>query len=350
MYINPDVKELHRIFDQNSRDGYLRVDLNENPGGLPEDFIDEVLADVSPEFLSKYPETRAFQEQLAEFIGTVPEEICLTNGSAEGIRHIIEAFTRPGGEIVSVAPSYAMYEVYSKMYGRKHIPVFYKEGFKVSAEDICAAVGDETDLVVVLNPNNPVGDVHSDDDMQMIIDCAGKHDAAVLIDEAYYYFYPKSFIKFALQNDGVLLTRTFSKLFSLAGCRLGYVVGRADSVNLVQKLCTPHNVNAFGIKFASAIMSKDGMIDSMVARQLEGKKCLADAMRDRGYNVNALEGNFIFIETKTPAAEVTKKLKEDKKILVKHYGNEMLNKYIRVTTGEKAIMQHVAAAIEEVDC
>ena len=86
----------------------------------------------------------------------------------------------------------------------------------------------------------------------------------MLIDEAYFYFYPNSFINYALENDHVLLTRTFSKVFSLAGGRLGYVVGKPEDIAIVQKLCTPHNVNAFGMLFAQSIIEKEGMIDELV--------------------------------------------------------------------------------------
>lgn len=347
-YVNPDVKNLNRIFDQNSREGYLRADLNENPVGLPEEFIKEVLSSVDQEMISKYPETEEFQKVLADFIGVEPNQICLTNGSAEAIRYVIEAFTRPGGKIVSVAPSYAMYEVYANMYGRVHVPVPYKDEFKVDVQDIIDAIDDDVDLVVVLNPNNPIGDVHTYEEVARIIEKAKQHEATVLLDEAYFYFYPNTVINFALENDHVFLVRTFSKLFSLAGCRLGYCVGKADGIELVQKLCTPHNVNAFGIKFAQAIIEKEGMIDQLVKEQLEGKQHLVDTLRAEGYNVNALEGNFVFIETKIDAGELTKKLKE-KKVLVKHYKNEPYNKLIRVSTGTKDIMQKLIDILLETD-
>lgn len=337
-YVNEDVKNLNRIFDQNSRENYLRTDLNENPGGLPEDFIREVLSSVDQEMISKYPETAEFQSYLADYIGVKPEQICLTNGSAEAIRHIFEAYSRPGGKIVSVAPSYAMYAVYAKMYGRRHVGVTYDEKFGISIDRIIEAIDDDTDIVVILNPNNPVGDVYTNEEAERIIEAAQKHEATVLIDEAYYYFYPNSFIDFVNKYEHVLLTRTFSKLFSLAGCRLGYCVGRAEDVALVQKLCTPHNVNAFGIKFAYEIMKKDGMIEELVRQQLEGKKYLVDQLKERGYHVNALEGNFVFIEPKMNAGELTKKMKENR-VLVKHYANSAYENYIRVSTGTKEIMQ-----------
>ncbi|MBQ3611227.1 MAG: histidinol-phosphate aminotransferase family protein [Firmicutes bacterium] len=349
-YINENVKDLDRIFDQNSREGYLRMDLNENPGGLPEEFIKEVLSDITPEFISKYPETLEFTETLGNMIGAKVEEICLTNGSAEAIRHVIEAYSRPGGKILSVAPSYAMYAVYSKMYGREHVAVNYDDDLNISVDDIIAKITPDIDIVVVLNPNNPVGDVYTYEEMDRIIAAAKANEATVLIDEAYFYFYPNSFIKYALENDNVFLTRTFSKLFSLAGCRLGYVVGRAEGIKMVQKLCTPHNVNAFGMKFAQAIMEKDGMIEAMVAKQLDGKQYLVDTLRKHGYRVNVKEGNFVFIKPKTDAPTVVARMKEEKKILIKWYKSVGdMGDSLRVSTGERELMQVFVDALLEVD-
>lgn len=348
-YTNQDVLELDRIFDQNLREGFLRLDLNENPGGLPKDFIDEVLKDVDSEFVAKYPETEPFQRRLAAELGITRDEIVLTNGSAEAIRHVIEAFTSPGGEIISVDPSYAMYAVYANMYGRKHKKVPYRDGFTSSVSDIIDAITDETQLVIILNPNNPVGDVYTEEEARSIIEAAQKHEAFVLIDEAYLYFAPSTFINLATEFDHVILTRTFSKLFSLAGCRLGYAVGQKEYVQLVQKLCTPHNVNAFGIRFADRILSTEGMIDEMVKKQTEGKEHLINTLKEKGYFVNAMGGNFVFIETKTDAGEVTKKLKADEKILVKHYTDEKYKKYIRVTTGTKDIMDRFITSLEKCD-
>ena len=117
-YRNSKIVNLNRIFDQNSRQGYLRLDLNENPGGLPDDFISNTLREINPEFLSEYPETLQFTETLAAHLGVKVENICLVNGSAEGIRYILEAFTCENGKVVGVVPTYAMFEVYCKMYGR----------------------------------------------------------------------------------------------------------------------------------------------------------------------------------------------------------------------------------------
>lgn len=349
-YENPDVVNLYRIFDQNARDNYIRLDLNENPGGLPAEFIDKVLKGVSPELVAKYPEQLSFTEKLAGHVGCEVENICLTNGSAEAIRYVIQAFTSPGGKIISVTPSYAMYAVYSKMYGRNHVPIGYNDDLTFDIENIVSAITPDTELVILVNPNNPVGDAYSDEEIQKVLRAARKNEATVLIDEAYHYFYPNSFVKYALENDHVFVTRTFSKLFSLAGCRLGYVVGQPKGVSLIQKLCTPHNVNAFGMLFAEAILETPGMLQKLIEAQVNGKQYAVDKLRELGYEVNAKEGNFIFVKPKTDADQLVTKMKEERRILIKSYnGIGSLGNCLRVSTGSRDIMDKFVQALVDLD-
>lgn len=349
-YIDESVKNLDRLFDQNKREGYLRLDLNENPGGLPQEFIDKALKKVSPQFISQYPETLEFTETLASYIGVDISNICLVNGSSEGIRHIIEAFTSPGGKILGVTPSYAMFEVYSKMYDRQFVPVRYTEDLQMPVENIIEKMDKDIELLIILNPNNPVGNVYSYEEMDEIIKKAKENEITVLIDEAYIYFYPNEFIKYALENDHVFVTRTFSKLFSLAGCRLGYVVGNPYGISLIQKLCTPHNVNAFGMLFAGEILKTDGMIEELVKKQKTGKEYLVSELSSHGYKINAGEGNFIFIKPKTDPVTLVKRLKEEKGILIKAYsGIGDMGECLRVTTGEKQYMEQFIAALLSLD-
>jgi len=119
---------------------------------------------------------------------------------------------------------------------------------------------------------------------------------------------------------------------------LGYCVGGKKEIELVQKMCTPHNVNAFGIKFAHEIMKKDGMIAALVDEQLRGKEYLVNQLQAQKYYVNAGEGNFVFIKPKHDASEVTRRL-EEHKVLVKHYETQPYNEYIRVSTGSQKAME-----------
>lgn len=349
-FMDKNIKNLNRIFDQNKREGYLRLDLNENPEGLPQEFIDGVLKDITPEFVAQYPETLDFTETLAEYLGTDIEHICLTNGSSEGIRQIIEAFTSSDGRIVGVTPTYAMFEVYPKMYGRNFIPVHYTEDLQMPVENIVKELTPDTQLLILLNPNNPMGNAYSDEEFSKILLAAKKNEITVLIDEAYMYFYPKTFIDYALSREHIFVTRTFSKLFSLAGCRLGYVVGWPEGIRMVQKLCTPHNVNAFAMKFAKAIIKTPGMIDELIRLQKEGKDYLIFSLKEHGYTFNAKEGNFIFIKPKSDAAVLVNRMKDEEGILIKTYSKiGSLGNCLRVTTGGIKSMKRFVEALYKLD-
>ena len=349
-YLNPDVENLNRIFDQNMREPYLRLDLNENPGGLPEEFVRKVLAEFTPQFIAQYPETLPFTEKLAEFLHTGIENICLVNGSSEGIRNIIYAFSSPGGRIVGVIPTYAMFEVYSKMYGRKFEPVRYNEDLTINVENVLEAMTPDTQIAIVCNPNNPMGNAFSEEEMQRIYDRARAYEITILIDEAYFYFYPKTFLKFALEHEHVFVTRSFSKLFSLAGLRLGYVVGWPEGVKMVQKLCTPHNVNAPAMLFARRIMEEPGLIEALVEKHRAGRAWLVEELHKNGYKTEGQEGNFLFIQPKTDATTVMNRMKAEKGILIKTYhGVGALGECLRVTTAEKQFMERFLAGLLEID-
>lgn len=349
-YLDEKIENLDRIFDQNKREGYLRLDLNENPEGLPQDFIDEVLKGITPEFVAQYPETLEFTQVLAKYLNTDIEHLCLVNGSSEGIRQIIEAFTSPNGKIVGVTPTYAMFEVYPKMYGRQFIPVKYTEDLQMPVENIIKELNPDIQLLILLNPNNPMGNTYTQEEFETILAAAKKNEITVLIDEAYMYFYPKTYIEYALKEEHIFVTRTFSKLFSLAGCRLGYVAGWPEGIKMVQKLCTPHNVNAFAMRFAKAIIEKPGMIDKLVALQKEGKDFLIKSLSEHGYTFNAKEGNFIFIKPKTDANQLVANMKEKEGILIKTYsGIGSLGNCLRVTTGGINPMKRFTQALYKLD-
>ena len=349
-YLNENIKELVRIFDQNERKDYLRLDLNENPGGLPQDFIDSVLSDISPQFIAQYPETLHFTEVLAKHLNTDISHVCLVNGSSEGIRYIIQAFTSVKGRIVGVVPSYFMFQIYSEMYGREFIKVTYNKDLSMDINNIIAELTEDTQLLVLLNPNNPMGNVYTEEEFEKIMEICRKKQITVLIDEAYHYFYPKTFIQYALNGRHVLVTRTFSKLFSLAGCRLGYVVGHPEEIKMVQKFCTPHNTNAFAMKFAEAILETPGVLDSLISNFNEGRKYLIDTLDANGYRHKGEAGNFMFIEPKTEAQTIVDRMKAEKKILIKAYPDVgEFGNCLRVSIGEKKYMKTFVEALLDLD-
>lgn len=349
-YLDEKIKNLYRIFDQNERKDFLRLDLNENPGGLPQDIIERILRDVNPQFVAQYPETLHFTEVLADFLNTDISHLCIVNGSAEGIRYIIQAFTSLEGRIVGVVPSYFMFQVYSEMYGRIFVKVPYNDDLTMDVENIISALTPETQLLILLNPNNPMGNCYTDEEFARIMEAARRNEITVLVDEAYHYFYPKTFIDYALNHEHVFVTRTFSKLFSMAGCRLGYVVGWPEGIQMVQKLCTPHNTNAFALKFAEYILTHPQVLKYLIAQFNEGRKYLIDFLHENGYEYKGEAGNFLFIKPKTSAKNIVERMKKDKKILIKSYdGVGKFGTCLRVSIGERKYMEQFTEALIELD-
>ncbi len=339
-FVNKTIEKLYRIFDQNERKGYLRLDLNENPGGLPQSLIDKVLSGIDPEFVSQYPETLEFTEHLADFLHTDIEHICLVNGSAEGIRYII----------LGVVPSYFMFQIYSEMYDRTFVKVPYENDLTMNIDNILKELTPETQLLILLNPNNPMGNCYTEDEFKAILHKAEENEITVLIDEAYHYFYPQTFIDYAINREHIFVTRTFSKLFSMAGCRLGYVVGWPDGIKMIQKLCTPHNTNAFAMRFADAMISEPGYIQDLINKFNEGREYLLTQLDNMGYKHKGEAGNFIFIKPKTDAETIVKRMKTDKKILIKSYPNVgEFGTCLRVSIGERKYMEMFFNALVEID-
>lgn len=349
-YLDENIRDLVRIFDQNERKTYLRLDLNENPGGLCQEFIDDVLKEVTPQLISQYPETLHFTQVLAKYIGTDISHLCITNGSAEAIRYVIQAFTSVNGRIVGVVPSYFMFQVYSEMYGRNFVKVPYNEDLSISIEDIIKELTDDTQMLILLNPNNPMGNVYSDEEFETLFKICQERKITLLVDEAYHYFYPKTFIQYALNNKRVLVTRTFSKLFSMAGCRLGYVCGHPEDIKYVQKFCTPHNTNAIAMLFAERIITTPGMVENLVDKFNRGREYLIEELDKNGYRHKGEAGNFLFIEPKTDAQTIVNRMKSEKKILIKTYPNVgEFGNCLRVSIGEKQYMEQFIKALLCID-
>ena len=156
-YVNEDIKNTYRIFPSQGRYGYLRYDMNENPEGVPREFVDEVVKEITPEFLSIYPEPDRFTRKYADFVGVEFENVLATNGSDRAIRSMLETFGEKGKKVVTVAPSFEMYWVNCNILGLVHVPVSYEEDLTIDVNKIVDAIDTDTRVVVLLNPNNPIG-------------------------------------------------------------------------------------------------------------------------------------------------------------------------------------------------
>lgn len=348
-YVDEHIKNTNRVFPQQGRYDYLRYDMNENPEGLPKEFVDSVLKEITPEFLSIYPEPDRFLNKYAAYIGASYENVVAVNGSDMGIRYLLETFGEKGKDVVTVAPSFEMYWVNCSILGLHHVPVAYEPDMTISIDKILDAITENTRIVVLLNPNNPIGNVYTEDELEKVIEKTKKVGAIVIIDEAYHYFYPNTFLKYALNEENVVLLRTFSKLFSIAACRLGIVISNAQIIHYVKNAKLTFDANAIALLFAERILDHPEMIEQLIETEKEGKAYTLAELTKHGYETRDCRGNFIFVTPKHQATEVAQKLETEKKILVKSYGNEMLKKYLRISVGSKDAMERFLTAFFEID-
>lgn len=349
VYVNPFISCTERVFPEQGRYAYKRYDMNENPEGLPSWFVSDVLKEVTPEFLSIYPEPGAFTAKYAAYLGVSPENLMTTNGSDMAIRYVFETFGRVGSKVVTVSPSFEMYRINCYLLGLKHCGVGYKDDLSLDVDSILQAIDDDTSIVVLLNPNNPIAGVYTEEQMDTIVHKAAEVGALVVIDEAYHYFYKKTFLSYINQYHHVLIFRTFSKCFSMAACRLGVIIGCPELIAQVTKSRLTFDVNAIALKFGERLMEHPEVIDELIATQDAGKAHLLEDLQAHGYECMDCYGNYVFILPHKAPKEVERLLKEQHRVLIKTFGHPALSRYIRVSTGSPAAMDTFLEAFYAVE-
>lgn len=347
-YVDESIRTTERVFPDQGRYGLLRYDMNENPEGLPQDFVDEVLTELTPEFFSIYPEPDRFLTKYAKYVGVPRDCVTATNGSDQAIRYLLQTFCAKGHKVVTVAPSFEMYWVNCNILGLTHVPVPYNDDLSFNMANLIDAITPDTDIVVLLNPNNPVGDAFDRQDVLAVVEKARENDAIVIIDEAYHYFYPDTFLDLTQTFDNVVVLRTFSKLLSIAACRLGVIISNPQIIHYVNNCKLTFDVNAVALLFGERILDHPEMIEQLRLAEREGRTWTVETLAENGYETRRCEGNFIFVKTKRPAPEVAKGL-EKNGILVKYWNSGMLKDYLRVSTGSKRAMEKFVEAFLDVD-
>lgn len=348
-YVNENIKNTHRIFPEQGRYNYYRYDMNENPEGLPKEFVETVLKEITPEFLSIYPEPDRFLNKYSNYIGVKYENVLATNGSDMAIRYLLETFGEKGKEVVTVAPSFEMYWVNCSILGLKHVPVSYEKDLTIDINKIVEAITENTRIVVLLNPNNPIGNVYTENELKIVVEKAKSVGAVVIIDEAYHYFYPQTFLNYAISEENVILLRTFSKLMSIAACRIGVIISNPEIIEYVKKGKLTFDVNSIALLFAERIIEQPQLIQKLIDVENDGKEYTLDSLKKHGYECRDCRGNFIFVKPYHDAKQIAFKLEKEKKVLVHSYGNELLKDYIRVSVGSRNAMRIFLDAFYEVD-
>lgn len=347
-YINPHIKDLYRVKFHDKRGDVLRLDMNESPMGLPAEFVESVKEKITPQYLSMYPEKDELAGILAKHNETEADNISITDGSDEAMRLIFQCFGEEGKEVLTVSPTFEMYDVYSKMFGMKHVEVAYEDDFSVSEETILENIRPETSLVILLHPNSPIGNAYELCNIEKIISRAEENGAIVVVDEAYHYYMEDTVMPLIKKYDNLLVLRTFSKLCAIAGLRIGYVSGCKQLIQYIDNAESTFNVNNIAILFAKEIMRTPGLLEGLRSEWQQGHDYTVAELKRLGYNVQSGFGNYVLFWPNKNSKELISELK-NKNVWVRDYGRGVLKGWVRVSTGDKQSMEKFIETLMIVD-
>jgi histidinol-phosphate aminotransferase len=270
----------------------LRLDFNENTVGCSPRVLRR-LQKISGEDLARYPERAPIEAVVAAHLKVQPEELLLTNGTDEAIHLLCETYLEPGTEALIVVPTYSMYEIYAAATGAKVISIPAGEEFRFPVEALLDRVNETTRLIAIANPNNPTGVLVSAAEVFRIAEAASQ--AVVLVDEAYFEFCGETVLPAFLRLANTFVSRTFSKVYGLAGLRIGVLAGNAEQMSLVRRVGSPYSVNAVALACLPEALADQEYIRHYVDEVLQGRKLLEDELRSLGIKYWPSRANFVLL-------------------------------------------------------
>ena len=325
-----------------SAPGMIRIDSNENPNG-PGARAFEAMRSTFPD-ANRYPVVLEDEltAEIARTLGVKPENIMLGCGSSEVLRSAVQAFTSPARALVSPSPSFELAADYARFIGT---PV---KSPRVDAKlrndlDAMADAAKGAGLVYFCNPNNPTATVHGKAAVAGFVDKVGKSSpqTMVLIDEAYHEYVEDptyaTAIPMALDNPRMFVARTFSKVFGMAGMRVGYAVGRPETIARMKGWMLGSSVNQLALAAAKATVGDTARIADEKKKNHEAKVFTAKAFTSMGYEVTPSDANFMMIDIKRDVKAF--KAECIKKGVAVGRPFPPLNTYVRVGVGTMAEMQ-----------
>jgi histidinol-phosphate aminotransferase len=324
----------------------LRLHLNENTGGCSPRVL-EALRRVQPGDVSTYPSYREVVTATARHFGVPPECVLLTNGLDEGILmaavgHIARARAYDAETIIPL-PAFDPYPNSTAAVGATAVRVPPNPDFSFQTEGVLAAITGRTRMIFLNTPNNPTGQLIAVQDLVRIASAAPQ--AVVLIDEAYIEFGGTTFIPELPRFPNVLVGRTFSKAYGLAGLRVGVVMGQPQALDPVRAVTLPFNINAAALAAVHAALEDENFLPRYAAEVRESRERLYAACRRLGLTCWPSAGNYVLVRVGDAAPFV--QALAAKQIHVRDRSRDPATPgCIRITAG---MVQHTDAAVEALE-
>ena len=331
----------------------VKLNQNESPFDLPAGLKQELLDAHAQVEMNRYPseQPEALRHALAEYDGVDPDQILVGNGSNEITYTFGLAFLDPGDPVVLPRPMFSLYEKVMRLQEADLTIVPPQDDFGFDADALATAAA-ETDavLTILTTPNNPTGLAMTLDELEQVVTASS---GFVVIDEAYVEFNPEgTAIDLLEQHPNVLILRTLSKGFGLAGARLGYLLAHPAVVTELMKARLPFMVDRFAEQTALAVLRRPDLIEDRVSRIEASITTLTEALQAmEGVEVVPSQANFVIFTTPLPADTLQDRL-ADRGVLVRNMGGyPELEGYLRVSAGTEeennAFLDALDVSLEE---
>ncbi len=325
-----------------SRDS-TRLDFNENTFACSPKVL-EVLGGISRADLTKYPEREPVERLVASHLGLSAEQVLLTNGVDESIHVLCQTFLDIGDQFLLPVPTYSMYEVYGSSTEAEIICVQAKEDFSFPLEALLQRITPATKLIAIANPNSPTGRAVPRESILRVIESAP--NAMVLVDEAYYHFYGHTVLGLLERAPNLVVTRTFSKAYGLAGLRLGMLAAHPEQMRWMRRVISPYSVNGLALACLPAAMDDNAYLKWYVDEVLQGRDLLAAALRRLSVHYWPSDANFILMKIGAKHREFVTAMRH-RNVLVRDRSNDPgCDGCVRITIGT---LEHTRIGIDALE-
>jgi len=308
---------------------------NEHPSNLPREILEWLSAGLPRFAFNRYPDPLAndLRELIAEANGLERGNVLIGNGGDELIFDVLVAWGGPGRVLIDMPPTFAMYGIDALVTGTEVVEIPRTEDFAVDAEAVLERLrGAGADVVIVSNPNNPTGNLVPE---TTLIDILNATDALVLVDEAYFEYSRHTMRPHMERHPNLVILRTFSKAFSLAGLRVGYLLGHQDVVKELTKVRQPYSVDAFSQWVAAKAFRERVVFQSAIREIMRNRDMLVHGLSElSGVKVFATEANFVLFRVAHASAFWRDLLKEHSVLIRDFSRTPGLEDCLRVTVGD----------------
>lgn len=335
--IKPHLRKIVRKYNENDKSKYdFRLDQSERTTLFSNDFYNNFLKTLKQTDFITYPYLDELKSKIADYNNVKKNNIFLVPGSDVGIKSMFELCVAPGSEVITTLPSFPMYKVYCDLYKGVLKTVSYDTNLTYSIDAVESEINKLTSLIILANPNNPIGDYKSIKELEPFIKLTNKLGIPVLIDEAYVEFSPGTLKELSFKYNNVCISRTFSKAWGGAGVRLGYIIGNTRMITYLSKWRLMHEVTGIAAKYGCYLLDNKQEMENYVSLVNKEKEILSNKFTEAGFDVVSSYTNWIHFNDKTNNKKADKILNQRKDIAYRGKTQIPFDKrqnWIRLTIG-----------------